>query len=77
MKVSYEDEGIETLCELAIGHPHPLEYDRLGQFAVDLHKGKRLVFKPTKIPPPAKADGSIDWSKVSEITIIEAEDYHD
>jgi proteic killer suppression protein len=109
MKVSYEDEDVETLCkqtkvaakmlgpesakklqrrltelhaasvvsELAIGRPHPLEYDRAGQFAVDLHKGKRLIFKPTSNPPPAKADGSIDWSKVSEITIIGAEDYHD
>ncbi|WP_301103201.1 killer suppression protein HigA [Propionivibrio sp.] len=109
MKVSYEDEDIETLCkqekmatkklgpesakklqrrlaelhaagvvgELAIGRPHPLDYDRVRQFAVDLHKGKRLIFKPTSKPPPAKADGSIDWSKVSEITIIGAEDYHD
>jgi len=24
-----------------------------------------------------KADGSIDWSQVAEITIIETEDYHD
>ena len=72
-----ELHAASVVSELAIGHPHPLEYDRLGQFAVDLHKGKRLVFKPTTIPPPAKADGSIDWSKVSEITIIEAEDYHD
>ena len=24
-----------------------------------------------------KADGSIDWSQVTEITIVGAEDYHD
>lgn len=66
-----------VVSELAIGRPHPLEYDRAGQFAVDLHRGKRLIFKPTHNPPPVKADGSIDWSKVSEITIIGAEDYHD
>lgn len=65
-----------VVSELAIGRPHPLEYDRAGQFAVDLHKGKRLIFKPTGQPPPFKADGSIDWSQVSEITIIGAEDYH-
>lgn len=109
MKVSFEDEGVETLCkqskvavkklgaesakklqrrlaelyaagvvgELAIGRPHPLEYDRAGQFAVDLHKGMRLIFRPTRQPPPFKADGSIDWSRVAEITIVEVEDYHD
>lgn len=66
-----------VVSELAIGRPHPLERDRAGQFAVDLHKGTRLIFKPTRQPPPHKADGSIDWSQVAEITILGAEDYHD
>jgi proteic killer suppression protein len=48
-----------------------------GQFSVDLHGGCRLVFKPTRQPPPAKPDGSIDWAQVDEITIIETGDYHD
>lgn len=65
-----------VVSELVAGRPHPLEYDRAGQFAVDLHKGQRLIFKPTHEPPPFKADGSIDWSQVTEITIIGAEDYH-
>ena len=109
MKISYADDGVETLCkrtkvavrklgpesakklqrrlaelhaasvvsELSIGRPHPLAYDRAGQFAVDLHKGTRLIFKPTLEPPPLNADGSIDWAQVAEITIIETEDYHD
>ena len=70
-----ELHAARVVSELAIGRPHPLEYDRAGQFAVDLHKGTRLIFKPTR-QPPLKADGSIDWSQVSEITIIETEDYH-
>ena len=108
MKVSYEDEDVETLCkqskvavrklgaesakklqrrlselhaasvvsELAIGRPHPLEYDRAGEFAVDLHKGTRLIFKPTRQPPPFKSDGSIDWSQVAAVTIIWSYYYH-
>ena len=72
-----ELHAASVVSELAIGRPHPLEYGRTGQFAVDLHKGVRLIFKPTREPPPFKADGSIDWSQVDEITIIEAEDYHD
>lgn len=72
-----ELHAASVVSELAIGRPHPLEYDLAGQFAVDLHKGMRLIFKPTRQPPPSKADGSIDWSQVDEITIVEAEDYHD
>jgi toxin HigB-1 len=72
-----ELHAASVVSELAIGRPHPLEYDRAGEFAVDLHKGTRLIFKPTRRPPPFKADGSIDWSQVTEITIFGAEDYHD
>ncbi len=66
-----------VVAELPAGRPHPLLRDRLGQYAVDLHGGCRLIFKPTRQPPPAKTDGSIDWAQVDEITIIEAGDYHD
>lgn len=66
-----------VVAELVAGRPHPLERDRAGQFSVDLHGGCRLIFKPTKQPPLSKADGSIDWAQVDDITIIEAGDYHD
>lgn len=72
-----ELHAASVVSELIAGRPHPLEYDRAGQFAVDLHKGQRLIFEPTRQPPPFKVDGSIDWSQVDEITIIGAEDYHD
>lgn len=65
------------VSELVAGRPHPLEYDRQGQFALDLHKGYRLIFKPTEEPFPVKTDDSIDWAKVTDITMIEIEDYHD
>lgn len=63
--------------EVQTGRPHPLKGARMGQFAVDLAGGHRLVFKPTKEPPPCIADGSIDWSKVTEVTIVYIGDYHD
>lgn len=65
-----------VVSDLTSGRAHPLQYDRLGEFALDLHKGKRLIFRPTRQPPPQKKDGSIDWSQISEITITSAEDYH-
>ena len=67
----------ENVTELVAGRPHPLLGDKRGGFAVDLHGGDRLVFRPTKQPPPAKTDGSIDWVQVTEVTIVELGDYHD
>lgn len=72
-----ELHAASVVTELLSGRPHPLSYDRAGEFAVDLHRGWRLIFKPTLHPPPYKKDGSIDWSQVADITIIKAEDYHD
>lgn len=66
-----------SVAELPAGRPHPLQRNRYGQYAVDLHGGHRLVFKPMRQPPPVKPDGSIDWAQVDEITIIEVGDYHD
>jgi proteic killer suppression protein len=57
----------ESVYELKAGRPHPLKGDRAGQFAVDLHGKNRLVFEPDQNPVPRKADGSIDWSKVTQI----------
>lgn len=63
--------------ELVAGRPHPLSGDRQGQFALDLHGGIRLVFKPDHEPVPALADGGIDWTQVSRIIIVFIGDYHD
>ena len=62
--------------ELVSGRPHPLQGNRLGDFAVDLHGGDRLVFRASSQPPPYKPDGSIDWNEVAAITIVEIGNYH-
>ena len=67
----------ENVLELVAGRPHPLQSARAGTFALDLHGGKRLVFKPTLQPPPTKKDGGIDWASVTKVTITELGDYHD
>ena len=63
--------------ELVVGRPHPLTGNRLGQFAVSLHGGIRLVFEPNHDPVPRRADGSINWALVARIRIIYIGDYHD
>lgn len=63
--------------ELVVGHPHPLRGERLGQFALDLARGTRLVFEPADNPVPREKDGSIDWSRVTSVRVTYVGDYHD
>jgi proteic killer suppression protein len=70
-------EAVAHVRELNAGRPHPLEGDRLGEFALDLADGKRLVFKPDHESVPQDTNDNIDWSQVTEIKIIYIGDYHD
>ena len=63
--------------ELVAGKPHPLKYDRSGQFAVSLEGGKRLVFRSANEPVPLSDDGSVDWKRVTRVCIVFIGDYHD
>jgi len=55
---------------------HPLHGDRAGESAVDLHGTMRLVFVPDHDPIPCKADGGVDLTRITAVTIMEVEDYH-
>lgn len=66
-----------NVAELIAGRPHPLKLDRAGQFALDLHGGKRLVFEPANNPVPTREDESIDWELVTKVRIVFIGDYHD
>ncbi|MBI2683802.1 MAG: killer suppression protein [Actinobacteria bacterium] len=58
------------------GDCHALHHDRLGQLALRLPDGKRLVFEPSDVPPPTVPDGGLDWARVTAVTILEIVDYH-
>ena len=66
-----------NVVELTAGRPHPLKGDRAGQFAIDLHGGKRLAFEPANNPVPTLNDDSIAWNLVNKIRIVFIGDYHD
>jgi proteic killer suppression protein len=72
-----ELEAARCVPDLAAGRPHPLLKDRHGQYSVDLDGGRRLVFRPTRQPPPVRNDGGIDWQQVTSVTIVFLGDYHD
>jgi toxin HigB-1 len=58
------------------GRCHELKGDRSGQLALDLDHPYRLIFIPDHDPMPCKADGGLDWQRVTAITILGVEDYH-
>lgn len=58
------------------GRCHQLQADRRGQFAMSLWGSYRLVFVPDHDPVPTQADGGIDRSLVTKISIAEVVDYH-
>jgi proteic killer suppression protein len=62
--------------ELVAGSPHPLTGDRVGQFAVSLDGGKRLVFEPNDDVTPLNEDGGGTWPAVSRVRIMFIGDYH-
>lgn len=55
---------------------HLLTGDRDGQLSVDLKHPYRLFFIPANDPIPETEDEGLDWSKVTEIEIIEIDDPH-
>jgi len=67
----------QRVTEVVAGRPHPLKGHRLGQFALDLHGGVRLVFKPAHEEVPMRDDGGINWQQVTQICIVFIGDYHD
>lgn len=65
--------SLETMRHLP-GRCHELKGDRTGQYAVDLEHPRRLVFEP--LDAERRTDGSLDWSSISTIEIVEIVDYH-
>lgn len=66
-----------NVSELVAGRPHPLTGDRAGCFALDPHKGWRLVFAPAHQPIPQHDAGGIAWERVTAVRIVYVGDYHD
>ena len=68
--------NMDTMRQLP-GSWEELTGDRTGQFSCRLDKKLRLVIRPTKQPPPAKADGGLDWAAIDTVTVLEVVNYHD
>ena len=69
-------DAATTLGAVVFGRPHPLAGDRMGQFALDLDRGRRLILASAD-PGAVLADGVTDWPSVTAVNVIEIGDYHD
>src|SRR3954465_2870611 len=58
------------------GRLHELVGDRKGQLAMEITGGLRLVLESANEPPPRKLVGGLDWSRVTQVRILDIEDYH-
>lgn len=69
--------SLEDMRFLPQANCHELFQNLVGHLAVDVSGNHRIIFKPANDPIPLKTDGGLDWTKVTEVTIIEiAYDYH-
>ena len=55
---------------------HELSNNRQGQFAITTKQPFRLVFEPSHDPVPLKEGGGVDRVLITDILVLEVEDYH-
>lgn len=61
----------------APGNYHVLKHDRHQQIAVSINKTDRIIFESLEDPIPFLPDNAtLDWSKISNIIVIDIENYH-
>ena len=55
---------------------HELTGDLKGHLSVDLVHPYRLLLIPANDPVPRKADAGLDWSRVTEVEVVDIRDTH-
>ncbi len=69
-------ENLETLRSLPQLRAHELMGNRAGQISVDVKHPRRLLLVPDHLEIPRKADGGLDWQKVTKVKILGIIDTH-
>lgn len=75
----FELKAAYSLSEISRVPParrHELKGDLNGKLSVDIDHPYRLIFIPANDPIPRKANGGLDWAKVTEIEILGIKDTH-
>lgn len=69
-------ESLQDIRNLPAMRCHELKGNRKGQLACDVKHPLRIVFRPNE-PALRLPDGGLDWTKITEIEVLEIVDYHD
>jgi plasmid maintenance system killer protein len=69
-------ESLAVIQKMPAIKCHELIGERKGQLAVRISGNYRLIFEPSNDPLLRKPDGGLMWDSITEIRIIEIEDYH-
>ena len=69
--------SLDELRHLPGPRCHELKGNRAGQFSVDLDHPYRLIFCPENDSLPQRANGGLDWKRITVIKIIGIEDTHE
>ena len=67
---------IEELSKLPQTRVHQLTGDRHEQFSVDVKHPYRLILVNNHEEAPRKADGGLDWTRITKVQLIEIVDTH-
>ncbi len=68
--------NLAVLIQIPAANCHPLIANRAGEWALDISHNFRIIFEIAHNPIPLNEDGSINTSLVTNICILEIEDYH-
>lgn len=68
--------NLDVLRTLPGPRCHELKGDRKGQLSVDLDHPYRLIFGVNQSPVPENPSGGLDWTKVTQIIVIQIADTH-
>ncbi len=70
-------DNLATLRILPQARAHELKGNREEQISLDVKHPYRLIIIPDYDAPPRKADGGLDWQKITKIKILEVADTHE
>jgi plasmid maintenance system killer protein len=69
-------ESLAELAKLPQTRVHELKQNRDEQISVDVKHPQRLLMLPDHDETPRKADGGLDWERITNVIIVEIVDTH-
>ncbi len=69
--------NLAELATLPQTRVHELKGDRNEQISVDVKHPYRLLMAPNHADMPRKPDGGLDWTRITQVTVLGIADTHE